>query len=287
MIFGDRIGLKGDIMIKRILLATDGSEGAHSAESLAQYLAYELEGELVALFVKDIRLIQVTEFLDMGALSMPVSAYRDEFDQALSMRGDAVISTLAQSAESARVPFEGRMRTGRPYVIIAEEGRTADLVVLGRGGVGSSEEPAGIGGESERVVRGTAVPVLVAAPGYSKLGRMVVGYDGSGPATRALHQAADLAEALDLPVLVVTVNDDEKKGQARLDEALTYLEPRDLQKSVSLAAGDPAERLLELNETSDLTVLGISGHRSVPRWLIGSTSEYVLRQAIGPTLLVP
>ena len=45
----------------RILLATDGSPQARGAEVLAEWLCYKLSAKLVALYVRDSRLIRVLE----------------------------------------------------------------------------------------------------------------------------------------------------------------------------------------------------------------------------------
>jgi hypothetical protein len=68
-------------MIKRLLLATDGSTPALGAERLAGYLAYELEAVLEALYVRDIRLIRMPELMDWGAISMPMPVYHEEIEK--------------------------------------------------------------------------------------------------------------------------------------------------------------------------------------------------------------
>jgi len=68
----------------RILLATDGSLQARGAEVLAEWLCYKLSAKLVALYVRDSRLIRVLELMDFGALTVPVPAYREELEKALS-----------------------------------------------------------------------------------------------------------------------------------------------------------------------------------------------------------
>lgn len=121
-------------MVKRILIASDGSAPARGAETLAEWLAYELEAQLVGLFVRDSRWIRLPEFLDLGALSVPLPAYHQEIEQALTVKGEGILKRLEDSAQSAGVNFAYKLETGVPAEVIVQEARTADLVVLGRQG---------------------------------------------------------------------------------------------------------------------------------------------------------
>ena len=271
-------------MIKRILLATDGSAPAKSAEALAFFLARRLGAELVALFVKDVRLVRFPELLDFGAISVPVPTYHEAIDAALEARGKAVLERLAREAGDVR--FEGILRTGVPYEVIAREARTFDLVAIGRAGDQEGHEATGLGSTVERVARTSPVPVLVAALDFVEPKRLVVGYDGSDSAARALHFAADLLEGLPLEALVASVDEDLERAAALAAEGVEYLKAHGAVAHPKPLAGDPAEELSRMSEPSDLLVMGAFGRGRVFELLLGSTTEYVLRRAACPVALV-
>jgi len=271
-------------MIKRILLATDGSEPAKSAETMALFLARRLDAELVALFVKDIRLIRFPELLDFGALTIPVPTYHEAVDRALEERGRAILERLKKEAEGIR--FDGVIRTGIPYEVIVEEARTFDLLVMGRAGEQAGHEATGLGSTVERVVRTSPVPVLVAALDFEEPKRLLVGYDGSDSAARALHFSAELVAGVPLEVLVVSVDEDLERAALLAAEGVEYLKAHGVEAHPKPLGGDPGEELVNLQEPHDLLVMGAFGRGRVFELLLGSTTEYVLRRAVGPVTLV-
>jgi len=273
-------------MIKRILLATDGSKPALAAEKLASWLAYEAEAGLEVLYVRDIRLIRMPELMDWGAISIPMPVYHEEIEKVLTARAEVVLERVRREAEKAGVKVEPVIRTGVPYQVIDEEARTADLVVIGRAGEASGHEATGLGSTTERVVRTSPTPVVVAALEPNRPQRVLLAYDGSDPATRALHIAAELAADLDLPATVLTVHDDPLKAEELAAEAASYLEDHGVTTEVETAGGEPDERILEAQSPNDLLAMGAFGKGLIRNLLLGSTAEVVLRRAVGPVLVV-
>lgn len=272
-------------MIKRILIATDGSDPAVSAEELGLFWAKRLDAEALALFVKDVRLIRAPEILDFGAISIPVPAYHEALDQALEARGQAVLEAFKRRAEAWGVKrVELLLRTGVPYQVIVEEARAADLAVLGRAGEQLGHEATGVGSTVERVARTSPVPVMVAALEFTPVKRILVGYDGSDLAVRALHFIVDLAPGLE--VVVVSVADDPDKAAVLAGEGVEYLAAHGVKAGAEALTGDPGEALVEFQEPSDLLAMGAFGRGRVVEMLLGSTTEFVLRRAVGPVLLV-
>ncbi len=273
-------------MIKRILLATDGSKPALAAEKLASWLAYEAEASLEVLYVRDIRLIRMPELMDWGAISIPMPVYHEEIEKVLTARAEAVLERVRRETESAGVKVEPVIRTGVPYQVIDEEARTADLVVIGRAGEASGHEATGLGSTTERVVRTSPTPVVVAALEPNRPQRILLAYDGSDPATRAMHIAAELAADFNLPTTVLTVHDDALKAEELAAEAASYLEDHGVTVEVETAGGEPDERILEAQSPNDLLAMGAFGKGLIRNLLLGSTAEVVLRRAVGPVLVV-
>ncbi|WP_456412062.1 universal stress protein [Oceanithermus sp.] len=273
-------------MIRRVLLATDGSDPALAAERLAGWLAYKTEAVLEALYVRDIRLIRMPELMDWGAISVPVPVYHKEIEEVLTARAEAVLGRVRRETENAGVKVEPTIRTGVPYELIVEEARTADLVVLGRAGEASGHEATGLGSTTERVVRTSPTPVIVAALEPQEPRRLLLAYDGSDAATRALHITAALAGSLSLPVAVLSVHDDAPRAESLAAEAAAYLEDHGLVAEILTAGGDPDERILEAEQPDDLLAMGAFGKGLIRSLLLGSTAELVLRRAVGPVLVV-
>jgi nucleotide-binding universal stress UspA family protein len=130
--------------------------------------------------------------------------------------------------------------------------------------------------------------------------RIVVGYDGSEAARRALSLVPDVAGPdTDVTVLAVVETSltslgpspldpaDVEEARRTLHEAYTFLEERRVQARAERAVGDPADRILEeaRRRDADLVVVGSHGKRLARRLLLGSVSAEVVNRAQCPVLV--
>ena len=118
-------------------------------------------------------------------------------------------------------------------------------------------------------------------------------YDASRHANRALRVACGLSSDVGLPMMVVTVAQEEgdrPKSEAVLDEARQLVAPyEDVTAEFSLLVGEEEEAVLidhvEQSEC-DLIVMGAYGESRIREWLLGSTTAGVLAHSTRPVLLV-
>jgi nucleotide-binding universal stress UspA family protein len=134
--------------------------------------------------------------------------------------------------------------------------------------------------------------------------RIVVGYDGSEAATRALDRTGDLASAFGSTVVVTSVSpvmtgaahgggstdptDPPEQHSALLDKARTALSARGVEADVQLGIGDPADAIVQLAEerNADLIVVGTREPGFLERLLGHSVSGSVQRHAHCDVLIV-
>jgi nucleotide-binding universal stress UspA family protein len=131
--------------------------------------------------------------------------------------------------------------------------------------------------------------------------RIVVGYDGSEPAQRALDRAAELA-GYGTTVTVVSVApsvytqglqpvadpDDTERARTLLAEARERLVLRQVHVSTRDAIGEPAAMIVETADElgADLIVVGTRNGNALERLVLGSTSTKVLHHAHCDVLVV-
>jgi nucleotide-binding universal stress UspA family protein len=133
--------------------------------------------------------------------------------------------------------------------------------------------------------------------------KIVVGYDGSEAAERALLRAADVAGEGEAVVIVTVTPQIHSAGPAAEPLLEPRADPSDLLAAaratvtaraspadVSLVAreGDPAEELLEVARAAnaDLVIVGRRGKDFVARTLLGSVATRVVEQAPCDVLVV-
>jgi nucleotide-binding universal stress UspA family protein len=135
--------------------------------------------------------------------------------------------------------------------------------------------------------------------GRSGFGRILVAYDGTPGARRALEQAAELAATLRLDIGVVSVTREHLGGQAddpwgpeaahagQLHEAVTFLEGRGLRPTTHEPVGDAGPMIVRTAEDLGYgtIVLGSRGLDPVRRAILGSVSQYVATHASATVII--
>jgi nucleotide-binding universal stress UspA family protein len=132
--------------------------------------------------------------------------------------------------------------------------------------------------------------------------RIVIGFDGSEPAKRALERATSLAKAFSSELIVTSVApimvgfrsapvdpvDSPDVHNAELDEARTYVSAQDVNAEYVVAGGDPADAIVDLaaERKADLIVVGSREIGFVQRLLGQSVSGTVAHHAHCDVLIV-
>jgi nucleotide-binding universal stress UspA family protein len=134
--------------------------------------------------------------------------------------------------------------------------------------------------------------------------KIVVGYDATEPADRALERAAELAQAFGAELVVTSVapvlatlprgmnpidpTDSPEEHQQELAAAAQKLAGKGLKAQYQPAIGEPADTIVEVAEqvAADLIVVGTRELNLVQRLLGQSVSESVQRHAHCDVLIV-
>jgi len=134
--------------------------------------------------------------------------------------------------------------------------------------------------------------------------KLLVGFDGSTHAEKAADVAMELAECLDVEILLLAVArlpepativevdamlDDAREHYATAFEALMEkAKQRHLGMTTDIAVGHPAEQIIRRAEAGgfDLVLLGHRGTSMFEKLIMGSISERVLKYAHCPVMIV-
>jgi nucleotide-binding universal stress UspA family protein len=277
-------------MIKTILVGLDGSEHARVAVQYALWLGQRLQATVTGLHVVDIVSIEGSFFHDIsGSLGFePYLDFSSKMREVLHERGKALLQEFSDMAEKAGVRNDTLLSMGVVANEIAEHAKTADLVVIGHRGVNERFSTGLLGSTAESVTRKAPKPVFVCTLAFRECTDPLLAYDGSQRASAAMQSAAEFCTTLSLPLTVLTVNKDEAAGRRTLDEAETYLHPYQLRATFELQqTGNAPERIANFikERHHDLLFIGAYGHSRIIEMVLGSTTEYVLRNTECPVFL--
>ena len=288
------------VLPERILLASDGLEGAGAASRVAADLARRTGAELHVARVWNAQLPGVY------ALTMPDARARWHEQKAGEMISDDVERLEGAGATVAAAHCAVGDAASEVSVLAAE--LDAGLVVVGSRGLGLVDRLTE-GSVSERIVRLAGCPVLVARGGETLWppARVVAGVDFSEDSVAAARSAAAIGGLAGAETLLVNAQSPSETGhKARVSGARRVdremLDAREMLGRVAsgieadvgmrpgtrVVVGDAAGAIRAAAEGAGqpvLTAVGSRGLGALARVTAGSVSTSVLRAARGPVLV--
>ena len=276
-------------MIKNVLVAIDGSEHSRSATEHALWFASKAKAAITGLHVIDIVSIEGSFLHDIsGSLGFePYLDFSSKMREVLEERGKAMLADFSERAKETGVRNETVMDVGVIANEICARARTADLVVIGHRGINEKFTTGLLGGTSESVTRKCPKPLLVCPMEWKGISSPLLAYDGSQRSSNAMREAADICALVGLPLAVLHVGKDEPSAAKVIDEAKRYLASYEIRTSFATAPGHAPEQIVaRIREGGhDLLFIGAYGHSRIVEMVIGSTTEYVLRNSPCPVFL--
>mgnify|MGYP005838361351 FL=1 len=273
--------------IHRILVALDGSGHSLAALDAALDLAAQLRAELEALFVEDVDLLRLAD-LPCARVTSLVSLEAERIDRPRMERQIRVQVTRVQATLERRAAARGVRATfrsvrGEVADQVLEAAAAADLLSLGRAGVGGSDWPRT--GSTVRAALAAGRPILVAERAPAAGQGLLVAYDGSAADASALALAAQLAADTRQPLRVLLLAESAEALEALAGRVRDQLAGWGVRAELSYSQGEPAAAILAAARRMRpaLVVLGLGGEGDRAK----ERAERVLGSVGRPLLLVP
>jgi nucleotide-binding universal stress UspA family protein len=200
--------------IRRILVALDASPRSLSALQAAVELAAKTEAELAGLFVEDEDLLSLAEapFAReiLYSTASQVALNRSGMERKFKAQAEQARKALAAAADRARVRWTFRTVRGKVAAEVLAAAGGADLLSLGREGWSAVRRPRI--GSTVLAVMAEALPALILCDRERMFTLPVlICYDGTAVAQRALATAVQVAEAgAKVLILVLLAKDPEE-----------------------------------------------------------------------------
>jgi len=273
-------------MMKRILLASDGSR---YAEDAARFVARWPHRETLGIIVVSVLYIPPQRTSSLTS---------DWAEQLIAQESESALGTFARIKhvfEGANVELEHVVVQGHPGESICSlaKSRACDLVVMGAKGHSMIDRIL-LGSTSDFVATQASCSVLVVRPrddkSTNKPLRIAIGFDETGPSQTALEEIAEIHWGAEVQIDVVSV--------WHIEGMYDLPETAHMQKSATRAAKqlrdvspDAEAHLVNCenfgeglvtyaeNSECDVMVVGETPRNFVKRILLGSTTRYVLRHA--------
>jgi nucleotide-binding universal stress UspA family protein len=276
-------------MIKNILVPLDGSEHSRAALDYAIWITKKFDGTLFGQHIIDTISIEGTFFHDIsGSLGFePYLDFSSKMREILEERGKAILDDFVARCEKEGIRYTTVLDMGLIANEICDRAKVSDLVVIGHRGVNEEFSTGLLGTTAETITRKSPRPVFVSTKQFKAIDRPLLAYDGSQRASSAMESAAEFCTVLHLPLTVLAISKEESLAQTNLQQARSYLSSYAIEVKYESARGYPEQKIVEYLVTMnhDLLFIGAYGHRRIINMVLGSTTEYVLRNSPCPVFL--
>jgi nucleotide-binding universal stress UspA family protein len=180
-----------------------------------------------------------------------------------------------------------RLRHGDLIETLAALQPEARALVIGKRGDGSAGAFEHLGSNLERIIRSATVPVFVAAREFRPITSVLVAYDGSASADRAVERMAQSPVFGGLTAVLAYAGADTPAIRQQIAAAQARLITAGLQVTIAVETGEPDVALQRkiAAEGFDLLVMGAYGHSRIRNLIIGSTTTAMIRACKVPVLI--
>lgn len=290
---------KGGNVIKSILIPVDATHTSEYVLNAGLNIAELSNATVKVLYVEDMMRLLEWQPVELMAAALTTSSNLPhgkptleqlEVEKEFVKESDYLRELYEASFSEAALEKYFLTKRGRVDEEIINLSKTVDFIIIGKRSSKTfphgSKEPGPV---TENLLRHTTKPVLVVPP-HSKLNRQIlIGYDGSKTAQRALSLGAEMAILLGAKIIVVSVGDDIDRASPPLDDAKEFLKPYhlDVDYIVDFDSNKPWEPILIEAKNFDvgLIVIGAYGESRLFELIFGSTTREVLKGSHCPVLL--
>ncbi len=296
-------------MFQKILVPLDGSKLAEQALEPALSLARAARGEILLLSIPYLKHMFVEERAGYGMLlpHQSIEATRQELL--------AYLQKLTETRVPSEVIWRSRIGNGDEASVIVDTAvaENIDLIVMSTHGYSGFSRWL-LGSVTEKVLRGAPCPVLVVREA-KPFSHVLITLDGSPLSELALAPGFALASCYDAPITLLRVKQEEELNPnlvkeleaherglgsqiqdefffraerylSQLAEKYQHLSKQEVQTIA--VSGPVAGEILEAIEAEavDMVVMSTHGRTGLRRWVYGSITEKVMRQANCSMLII-
>ena len=282
-------------MLSSILVGLDGSDYSHSAIEVGIYLARKTGALLVGLGVVDEPTIRQTEprLIAAGVPYAEPVLYRERIASA-RREVELFLSQFSLRCAEAGVACKVLEDVGMPHEQIELQAQRYDLILMGQQTRFHFETQEGYDDTVRRVLKNSPRPVIAVParlnikpddPGHTVL----VAYDGSLQAARALQAFQTSGLAGLLPTIVVSVSSEQLEASRAAERAIDYLRLHDIKAEAHPVTTHKATAPVLLEAAAEhksvLIVMGGYGQPILREFFIGSVTRSLLAESPVPLFL--
>ena len=269
-------------MLKRILVVLDGSMAAQSAKRYALKLAGKLGSGLTGVGVIDLPWITAAQPEPLGGAAFKI--HRDqEVIRQTHERIEKMLQTFRDECEKQKIESFVSELEGFPATEIEGLSEEHDLIIIGK----TTDFHFDLDEDSDltvrHIVRDNPRPIIVVTSNLEIDGKVLVAYDGSMQAARALHMFLLLGFGNGHEVHIVSIAKKKNEAEAIAERAKAMCELHDVKTiAEGIASSKPPQEIIKKQAKeigAGMVVMGAYGHHGIKEFIFGTTTEHLLRES--------
>jgi nucleotide-binding universal stress UspA family protein len=284
-------GAEEEGMMRSILVTVDDTPSAVAARALAVALARQCGARVRGVTALDVSDLDRVEPVPIGGVQYAYDRLQhrrklaDERRARIAELPDVFRRCLADEGMDAECStMEADVRAGLLRMI-----ETCDLVVTGRDAEFHLEPIDGVAPLVDHIIAKGCRPVVVTGPQWVESGPVLVAYDGSAAAAKALQMAALIGVFGSTGAHILSIAREQSAALSMAERAHSFLAPHGVEAELEAVetAENPADVLLRRASDTGarLLVMGAFGHRGFREVLFGSTTRRLFDNAPVPLFI--
>jgi nucleotide-binding universal stress UspA family protein len=267
-------------LFSRLLVGVGGSDRSLTALRYALEIASRTSAEVESLIVEDV-ILSCKLFLGDGD---SLRRFMEDAERLAGIAGDRVERRIQQLARETGLPVAVQRDQGRVADCVVDASGRASLLVLGKFGH-RSDHGGLLGTNTELIVRRAHKPVLLAPERFVWPRKVLIAYGGKSLDDAVLQTGITCAQALGLPLKVITVEKDAARRSSLWEKAKDQFAEAAATATFEHDESDPPSAIARRTADDTLLVMGAYGRSKLYRMVLGSVTTAVMRAAQGLVLL--
>ncbi|MBN2439434.1 MAG: universal stress protein [Deltaproteobacteria bacterium] len=275
-------------MPQRIIVGLDGTEYSKSAVQWAIRRANLFGAVIVGIAVLDVPGIEKTAVgAGLGAGYYAKRSVNSKIEDA-SARTREFMREFEEAALEAGVPHEIYLKMGDPVDVFMEEGKTADLIIMGLRTFFQFETTQQPDDELiRRLLKDPVCPILGVPKKIQPHRTIIIAFNGSSASARAMRLYTHISPNRPdtFTVKVLTVTDSVEEGEYLLNRAEKYLNTYGIQPEKIWRTGVPEDVIYEtaIQNMPCMVVMGV--YMDKRTFLFGHRTQKLMEDGTIPLLV--
>ncbi|MFH1050724.1 MAG: universal stress protein [bacterium] len=273
-------------MLKRILLPLDPSPYTDCATAFAISLAKIYGAEITGLVVLDIPGIKAST----GPLPPGVGFYAKGLEHSKIERAQVhiqnLLSKFKSKCEEAGVKHRESNAQGSPSERISEFSKFYDIVITGIKNKFQFETSEELENTLDSFLDKSVTPIIAVPEEFSNFHsssnvfKVMIAYNGSLPATRALQNFAKLNFPKEIEATVFISDEDTEQAEAMFENVREYLTAHNITHIHKLVTTEDKISVFtnKLLDEYDIVVLGAHSKIGIFDFLVGSLARHLINE---------